>query len=119
MELEVKQTVFSTLINILKIENDSLLNRHIFSESKFIGTTIRYGNWEGKGATLEDLVDFIENGYNILATIDKKDNRNFEFVIPMNNLEKAKEILRNDYGIDIKTKKQKVTFWIINRNNGQ
>ncbi len=114
LEMTIKKVSKDTLVNIIRIENDSLLNLHI-SDYKYFFTSVRYGNWEAKGAKLENLVDFIENEYNILVALDQQDDRKFEFLIPIKDLEKFKEKLFKDYGLIIYSEKQKTDFWKINQ----
>ena len=114
LEMTIKKVSKDTLVNIIRIENDSLLNQHI-SDYKYFFTSVRYGNWEAKGAKLENLVDFIENEYNILVALDQQDDRKFEFLIPIKDLEKFKEKLFKDYGLIIYSEIRKTDFWKINQ----
>ena len=116
MGFEIKEILKDTIVNALQIVNDSLLNIHE-SSSQYLGTTMRYDNWESKGATIENLKDFLEDNYSKIIVVEKTDDRKFDFVISAKDFEKAKETLENDYGLILKTKNQKTSFWkIVNKN---
>lgn len=116
MGFELKEILRDTAVNVLQIENDSLLNTHI-SNSDYFGSTMRYDNWEGKGASIENLKDFLENNYSILLEIKKSDDRIFDFIIPAKDLKGVKEILEKKYGLIVKIENQKTNFWeIINKD---
>ena len=112
MNFELKELSKDTLVGIIQIENDSILNSHK-SSSQFFGTSIRYDNWESKGATIENLKDFLEDNYSILLEVKKPDERKFDFIISANDFEKAKVTLENEYGLIIKTENQEINFWEI------
>lgn len=112
LDFKLKELSKDTLVGIMQIENDSLLNSHK-SSSEYYGTSTRFDNWESKGATIENLKDFLEDNYSILLEFKKTDCRKFDFIISANDLEKAKATLENEYGLIIKTEKQVVSFWIL------
>lgn len=112
MGFELTEISKDTIVNILHIENDSLLNIHI-SNSKYFGTTMRYDNWESKGATIENLKDFLEDNYSQLITVEKYTDSKFDFIISAKYFGKAIETLENDYGLVLKNKAQKTSFWKI------
>lgn len=116
MGFELQEIIKDTIVDLLLVGNDSLLNSHN-SNSQYYGTAIRYGNWESKGATIENLKDFLEDNYLKLISINKADNRKFDFTIPLEDFEVAKETLENNYGIVLKTKTQKTQLWEIINNN--
>jgi hypothetical protein len=112
MGFKLKELSKDTIVGFIQIENDSLLNAHK-SNVQYLGTSIRYDNWESKGASLENLKDFLENNYAILLTTRNSDERKFDFIIPAKDLEKAIELLKKEYGLVIKWEKQKGSFWKI------
>nr|WP_321485118.1 TlpA disulfide reductase family protein [uncultured Draconibacterium sp.] len=112
MDFKLKELPKDTLVGLLQIENDSLLNVHN-SSSQHFGTSLRYDNWESKGATIENLKDFLEDNYSILLEVKKPDDRKFDFIISANDLEKAKATLENEYGLIIKMENQEINFWEI------
>ena len=112
MDFKLKELPKDTLVGLLQIENDSLLNVHN-SSSQYFGTSLRYDNWESKGATIENLKDFLEDNYSILLEVKKTDDRKFDFIISANDLEKAKATLENEYGLIIKMENQEINFWEI------
>ena len=112
MGFKLKELSKDTIVGVIQIENDSLLNAHK-SNVQYLGTSIRYDNWESKGASLENLKDFLENNYAILLTTRNSDERKFDFIIPAKDLEKAIELLKKEYGLVIKWEKQKGSFWKI------
>jgi len=85
------------------------------SNSQYFGTTMRYDNWEGKGASIEDLKDFLEDNYSVLLDVKKRDNRKFDFIISSKDLNKTKETLKNEYGLIVNIKNQKISFWEISK----
>jgi len=109
---KLKEISRDTIVNVLQIENDSLLNTHL-SNSKYFGTTMRYDNWESNGATIEKLKDFLEDNYTQLITVEKNNDKKFDFNICAQNLDKAIETLKNDYGLVLKRKARKTSFWKI------
>jgi len=111
---EMSEINKDTLVNIIKIENDSVLNLSE-SSSEFFGTTMRFDNWEATGATIENLKDFIENEYQLLTVTEYSDDTKFDFILPVNDWERAKEILYKDYGLLIEKDKRTTTFWEINK----
>ena len=117
-ELGLQLNKFSkdTLVNIIQIENDSLLKNHL-SDNEYFGTTIRYNNWEAKGATVTNLKNFFENEYNILVGIQGKNTEKYDFILPLDDFNKAIDNLKNSYGLVLKTGKQKADFWRINSTN--
>ena len=74
---------------------------------------MRYDNWESKGATIEDLKDFLKDNYLELITVEKPDSRKFDFIISAKDFVKAKETLKIDYGLILKTDTRKARFWKI------
>lgn len=114
MGFELKEFVKDTVIIKLQIENDSLLDTYK-SNSQFFGTTMRYDNWESKGATLKNLKDFLEDNYLRLISVNEADNRKFDFIIPAKDFENAKKTLENEYGIIFKSTNGKTDFWKISR----
>ena len=112
MDFKLKEFSKDTLVGIIQIENDSLLSMHK-SNSQYFGTTMRYDNWEGKGASIEDLKDFLEDNYSVLLDVKKRDNRKFDFIISSKDLNKTKETLKNEYGLIVNIKNQKISFWKI------
>ncbi len=114
MGFELKEFVKDTVIIKLQIENDSLLDTYK-SNSQFFGTTMRYDNWESKGATLKNLKDFLEDNYLKLISVNEADNRKFDFILPAKNFENAKKTLENKYGIIFKSTNGKTEFWEISR----
>lgn len=112
---ELKEVNKDTIVNVLQIQNDSLLTTHL-SNSEFFGTTMRYDNWESKGATIGNLKDFFEDNYLKLISFNIADNRKFNFTIPADDFEAAKKIIENNYGLILKTKKQKTQLWEIINN---
>lgn len=112
MDFKLKELPKDTLVGLLQIENDSLFNVHN-SSSQHFGTSLRYDNWESKGATIENLKDFLEDNYSILLEVKKPDDRKFDFIISANDLEKAKATLENEYGLIIKMENQEIIFWEI------
>ena len=112
MDFKLKEFSKDTLVGIIQIENDSLLSMHK-SNSQYFGTTMRYDNWEGKGASIEDLKDFLEDNYSVLLDVNKRDNRKFDFIISSKDLNKTKETLKNEYGLIVNIKNQKISFWKI------
>lgn len=109
---ELEEIKKDTTIFVLQIENDSILNTHK-SNSQYFGTTMRYDNWESKGATIGNLKDFLEDNYIKLISVNGADNRKFDFIIPANDFEKAKNTLENEYGLIFKSISQKTEFWKI------
>jgi thiol-disulfide isomerase/thioredoxin len=116
MGFELQEITKDTIVNNLQIENDSLLNSHK-SASKYFGTTLRYDNWELKGATIENLKDFMEDNYSQLITVDKLNDRKFDFIICAKDFEKARKTLDNKYGIVFRKKVQKTSLWKIKKEN--
>jgi thiol-disulfide isomerase/thioredoxin len=112
MDFELKEFSKDTLVGIIQIENDSLLNVHK-SSSQYFGTSMRYDIWESKGATIENLKDFLEDNYSILLEVKKPDDRKFDFIISAKDFKKAKEALETKYGLTIKTVNQEINFWKI------
>lgn len=112
MGFELKEISKDTLVGIIQIENDSLLNTHI-PKSKIFGTAMRYDNWEGKGVSIENLKDFLEDNYSILLEVKKPDERKFDFIISAKDIKKAKETLETEYGLIIKTVNQEINLWKI------
>ena len=113
--LQLKKISKDTLVNILQINNDSLLKNHL-SEFENLGTTIRYTNWEAKGATLENLKNFFENEYNILVALKSENIEKYDFILPINDFGKAIDTLKSSYGLVLKTGNQKTDFWKINKS---
>lgn len=114
MGFELKEILKDTIVNVLCVENDSLLNTHK-SNSQYFGTTMRYDNWESKGATIENLKDFLEDNYLKLISVNETVNGKFDFIIPAKNFEETKKTLENDYGLILKSISQKTQLWKIIR----
>ncbi|WP_439185760.1 TlpA family protein disulfide reductase [Carboxylicivirga taeanensis] len=110
LDIRLQEVKRDTIVGILKIENDSLLLSNK-SNAKFYGTSIRYDNWEAKGATLVNLKNFLEDNYSKLVDINEVDERKYDFVIPSKNFNKAKETLLVEYGINVINQKTESEFW--------
>lgn len=115
MGFELKEVVKDTVVDAMHIENDSLLNTHK-SNSQYLGTSISYGNWQAKGATIENLIDFLEDNYLKLIAVKTTDDRKFDFIIPANDFEEAKNTLKKEYGLTLKSITQQTKLWRIKRN---
>lgn len=117
MKFDLTKVVKDTIVNIIEIENDSLLTTHV-SNAQYLEKTIRYDNWEAKGATIENLKDFLENNHSKLISAKEADNRKFDFIISANDFEEAKYTLENEYGLILKPTNHKTEFWkIIEKTN--
>lgn len=114
LDFELEEMKKDTIAGVLTVENDSLLERHLTTVD-FLGTTMRYDNWEAQGITLTDLKNFLENNYNELIEIEVVDKRKFDIVIPSNNFIEAKEVLLNEYGLLIKNEKVEADFWEVEK----
>lgn len=101
MDFELKELSKDTLVGIIQIENDLLLNSHV-SSYQVLGAVMRYGHWECKGATIGNLKDFLENNFSMLLEVKNTDDRKFDFIISANDFRKAKVTLENEYGLIIK-----------------
>jgi uncharacterized protein (TIGR03435 family) len=110
--LKLEKEKIDTLVNNIQIKNDSLLNSNL-SKSKFLGTSKKNGNWIAKGARFEDLKNILENEYNILVVLDQRNNQKYNFKIPINDYNKLREVLKQKYGLLIKSDKHVTDFWII------
>lgn len=111
---EIREITMDTLVNVLQVTNDSLLVTHL-TMSAGLGTTIRYDQWEAKGATLDNLRDFIEAQYDQLVTVNAKDDRKYDFVIPTIDFGKAVEILKDQYGLILIPQTRKERFWEVEK----
>lgn len=118
LDIKLQEVKRDTLVGILKIENDSLLLSHK-SDEKFYGTTMRYDNWEAKGATLTNLKNFLEDNYSELVDVVKVDERKFDFIIPSKDFNNAKRTLMIEYGIKIINQKAEAEFWQLIKNKQQ
>lgn len=111
---EIREITMDTLVNVLQVTNDSLLVTHL-TMSAGLGTTIRYDQWEAKGATLDNLRDFIEAQYDQLVTVNAKDDRKYDFVIPTIDFGKAVEIMKDQYGLILIPQTRKERFWEVEK----
>jgi len=116
LNIQLTEITKDTLVQYIQIENDTLLNGSK-SQVDFFGTTTKSDTVELIGASLINLIDFMENNYAILLEINQADNRMFDFTLPVNDINKVKETLKKRYGLQIKTKQQQTKFWLIENNN--
>lgn len=107
---EIREVVKDTLVNVLQVDNDSLLATHT-SQSAGLGTSIRYNQWEAKGATLDNLKDFLEGYYDQLVDVEAKDDRKYDFEIPTTDFEQAIVILKDSYGLALSIQAREERFW--------
>ena len=114
LHIAIHDTIKDTIMNMIEIDNRLLLENNRTASIGF-GTTVRYDNWEAKGATLKDVKDFLENNYHVLIDVYPDHQDRYNFIIPMSDFEKAKEVLKKDYGIKIVPEQRKVLFWEINK----
>lgn len=106
----LEEILRDTVVNRIHIADERLLNAHI-SDSKFLGTTVRYNKWESKGATLDDLKKFLENNYSILFDLAVEDTMKYDFIVPVISFSDAARVLEQDYGLSISEQNQKARFW--------
>jgi len=104
-----KITKYSMVHELIVSDNKKLDS--FSSNEKYKGTTIRYDNWEAKGMKLEDLKNFLENNYNIVVELNDVNNNKYDFILPINNLEKTILKLQTEYGIIFKERNQKTYFY--------
>jgi hypothetical protein len=110
--VEIKEIELDTIARFIRVSNNSILEKNLSSEQN-IGITIRYDNWEAKGARIADLKKFLENQFNILVEIEKETNIRYNFVLSNIDLLETEKKLEKDYGIRLVDKKVKSKFWVL------
>ena len=108
----IKELELDTIVKVIRVSDGNLLESNHSSET-YLGTTIRYKNWEAKGARMTDLRNFLENQFNILVDVDKETNNRYNFVLSNTDFLEAVKKLETDYGIILDSKKAKSKFWVL------
>ncbi|WP_187328851.1 TIGR03435 family protein [Echinicola rosea] len=88
----------------LHIANDSLFIRHAVDTTKAYsasGTSTKGTYWQGNGVPLQDLVDELENRFQIFVTDRTNLNGYFELKFPFKTFDGAKSYLLEQYGISL------------------
>jgi len=106
-----------TLVNIIRIADSSKLEKHL---SKSSGQVAHWNkeSWKSEGASLNYLQKFIENEYRLLSEVaDQTHQSTYDFVLPINDFEKLKEVLMKEYGIEVQKAEKEITlFQIVEKN---
>lgn len=109
---EIKEFEMDTIVRVIRISDNNLLENNLSSEP-YLGTTIRYKNWEAKGARIADLKNFLETQFNILIEVEKETDNRYNFVLSNIDFLEAVKKLETDYGIILGDKKVKSKFWVL------
>jgi uncharacterized protein (TIGR03435 family) len=110
LEVQLNEVEMDTMVYVISIENDSLLHAHL-SDSRYFLTSVVDQNWKAKGATLQQMADFIESSFHVVAAVEPDDSRIFDFTIPSGDFEKAVRSLSSDYGLQVQQSPGKAGFW--------
>ncbi|MBN1989876.1 MAG: TlpA family protein disulfide reductase [Bacteroidales bacterium] len=110
--VNIKEVEMDTVARVVGVLNNRLLENNLSSENN-LGVTIRYNNWEAKGARIVDLKNFLENQFNMLVEVEAETNSRYNFVLSNINLFEVEKKLENDYGIRLINKKVKTKFWVL------
>lgn len=100
----------------LKIMNDSLFIANAIDTTKVyqgLGTTTNQTHWKGKGAQISDLVNELENRFDIYISDASQLNGFFEFIFSIESIEKAKLDLLQTYGLELIPKELQIGITII------
>lgn len=116
LNFTMNKTEIDTEFYNIEIINDSLLNNYKSNE-------VGFGSWNNgeyidlKGASLQQLQDYMENSFNVIVLISDKVNEGdiYDLSIPTDSFKNAKDILFTKYGILLSKKHDKVEFWEIDR----
>lgn len=110
--VNIKEVEIDTIARVVAVLNNRLLENNLSSENN-LGVTIRYNNWEAKGARIVDLKNFLENQFDMLVEIEAETNSRYNFVLSNIDLFEVEKKLENDYGIRLINKKVKTKFWVL------
>lgn len=98
----------------LKIANDSLFTSNfIDKESSYTGTSSRKDSWQGQGLSKNDVINALENSYNLYFSDGIGLNEKYMMEIPTNNFDKLKERLLNYYGIQLMKTEDEVEVYTL------
>jgi len=81
------------------------------------GTTLRYDNWEAKGASLQKLKNFLENYHGIVVELDSTLNlkKTYNFILSFKDFVSARKRLQETYGIVFKKEVKSTYFYEFQR----
>lgn len=115
LNLNIQEKEKDTIVNLIRVDNCDLLKVHEVKQN-FFTTSVQHNNWKANGATLNQLKDFMIEKFHIFLEVETKDKTKYEFVIPLNDLNTAKETLKNKYGIRLDSSRKLTKFLSISMN---
>ncbi len=86
----------------LSLENDSLLNANAVQSRLLVvgkGKAVRYGNWEGEGVEMKDLIVVLENEFDMIIRDATDYNPLMNLTFTLSDFEQAQEELKAKYGL--------------------
>ncbi|MGV8134235.1 MAG: peroxiredoxin family protein [Mangrovibacterium sp.] len=118
--VKVKSFFKDTVLYDLQLTEDSLLKAHI-SGRKFYGDAHNLAQpgdsiptiWVAKGATLENLKNFIENQFNLLVKVEKQDTLRYNFTLSLVSFTETEKLLHDKYGIKLMPSRGKTEMFRI------
>jgi thiol-disulfide isomerase/thioredoxin len=118
--VKIKSVFKDTTFYDLQLAEDSLLKAHI-SDRKFYGDAHNFAQpgdsiptiWVTKGATLENLKNFIENQFNLLVKVEKQDTLRYNFTLSLVSFPETEKLLRSKYGIKLMPSRGKTEMFRI------
>lgn len=98
----------------LKIADDSLFSSNfVDQESSYTGSSSRKDSWQGQGLSKNDVINALENSYNLYFSDGIGLNEKYIMEIPTNNFDKLKERLLNYYGIQLMKTEDEVEVYTL------
>lgn len=110
--IQINEHEVDTIVKLVKITNSPLLEKNI-SKTPYFETTLRYENWEAKGASLVDLKNFLESQYEVLVEVNMECSNKYSFILPVNDIQVAVGKLESDYGITLVDRRMVTKFWVL------
>ncbi|AWW32086.1 hypothetical protein DN752_19170 [Echinicola strongylocentroti] len=107
---------------VLKVSNNNLFINNAVDTTKVYsakGTSSNGTSWQGNGITIQDLVDELENRFEIFVIDKTKLNGYFELKFPFENIDVAKSYLLDNYGLALNPEQVEVEITKIGNKQNQ
>ena len=122
--VKVKSVFKDTTFYDLQLAESSLLKAHI-SDRNFYGDAHNLAQpgdtiptiWVAKGATIENLKNFLENQFNILVKVGKPDTLRYNFTLSLVSFPETEKLLHSKYGIKLVPSQGKTEMFAIIKND--
>ncbi|MFI5221067.1 MAG: TlpA disulfide reductase family protein [Bacteroidia bacterium] len=106
LNIELQKTEKEEEVWVLSAKSDSLI--HHYQRNDKVGASSNKKEWKGTGVSLDDLVNELEDEFQVIVFNETRLKEYYELKIPLGNFEEAKNILIHTYGLKLEKNKRRI-----------